>query len=50
MATHIPLLDKTSSSKKKNIFLFIIEYNFTKTGSISHNRACVIGALVSGYC
>jgi hypothetical protein len=50
IASHIALLDKKSSSKKKKIFSFIIEYNFTKekTRSISHNEACVIGALVSG--
>jgi hypothetical protein len=52
IATHIAFLDKKSTSKKKKIFLFIIEYNFTKTRStcISHNEACVIGALASGYC
>jgi hypothetical protein len=30
IATHIALTDKKSSSKKKKVFLFIIEYNFTK--------------------
>jgi hypothetical protein len=34
----------------KNIFLFSVEYNFTKSRSISHDEACVTGALVSGYC
>jgi hypothetical protein len=48
--THIALLAKKKVVlKRKKIFLFIIEYNFTKKlGSISHNEACVIGALVSG--
>jgi type IV secretory pathway component VirB8 len=46
IATHITLLDKKKYLKK---YIFIIEYNFTKS-SISHNEACVSGALVSGYC
>jgi hypothetical protein len=52
IATHIALPDKKKVVlNRKKIFLFIIENNFTKrTPSISHNEACVIGALVSGYC
>jgi hypothetical protein len=50
IATHIALLDKKSVFLKRKFLKYIIEYNFTKSPSISHNEACVIGALVSGYC
>jgi hypothetical protein len=46
IATNIALLDKKkSSSKKKKIFVFIIEYNSTKTRFIMRRVIC---ALVSG--
>jgi hypothetical protein len=49
--THSFTGQKKSSSKKEKKDVFITEYNFTKkTQSTSHNEACVIGALVSGYC
>jgi hypothetical protein len=53
IATRIALLDKKKVvlKRKKKIFVFTIEYNFTKKNRcISHNEACVVGGLVSGYC
>jgi hypothetical protein len=51
IATHIALLGKKKVVlKNKTKYFYVIEYNFTKNLSISHNEACVIGALVSGYC
>jgi hypothetical protein len=47
IATHIALLAKKSSSKKKKYLLLNITL---QKNSISHNEACVIGALVSGHC
>jgi hypothetical protein len=47
IATHIALLDKNQVFKKIYLLLNII---LQKTRYISHNEACVIGALVSGYC
>jgi hypothetical protein len=50
IATHMALLDKKSSSKKKKYFYLLLNIVLQKTRSISHNEACVLGALVSGYC
>jgi hypothetical protein len=50
VATHIALLDKKKVvlKRKKKLLLNIVLQK--KTRSISHNEACVTGALVSGYC
>jgi hypothetical protein len=50
IATHIALLDKKSSSKKKKNVYLLLNIILQKNRSIPYNEACVIGALVSGYC
>jgi hypothetical protein len=51
VATHIALLDKKKVflERKKYVYL-LLNIILQKTRYISHNEACVIGALVSGYC
>jgi hypothetical protein len=36
--------------KRKKYFYLLLNIILQKTRSISHNEACVISALVSGYC
>jgi hypothetical protein len=50
IATHIALLDKKLVIKLKKYLYLLLNIILQKTRSVSHNEACVVGALVSGSC
>jgi hypothetical protein len=50
IATHVALLDRKKVVLKRKKMYLLFNIILQKTRFISHNEACVIGALVSGYC